>query len=131
MLILFGEGIQHGHQPRPTLIVGELLLGIELRVEHQSGGIDIRLGTTTFPVLPGASLQRQVVRDPKEPSLEVRSGAVLSQMLEQRQKDVLNQIFAINDRQPERADVPEQRIPELVEERQHLVFDPGAIRGGR
>lgn len=69
-------------------------------------------------------LQRQIVRHSKEPPLEVRSQSVLLQVPEQRQEDVLNQVFAVADSDTGRAPVPKQRISEFVEEGEDLVFDP-------
>lgn len=114
--ILLRQRFQHRDQSLLMLRVGQLLLWIGAKIEDSVRAVEVRLDAITFSSLPGSPPESQIVRDSKKPTLQIRSRAVPVQMPEQREEHVLNDIFAITDREAECADIAKQRISETVEE---------------
>jgi hypothetical protein len=88
---------------------------------------DVRSGD--FGLLSRAVFQGQVVSDSKEPPLQVRPGLAAPQVLVQRDKGVLNDVFCIAEPDAERTHVAEQRISGLIESSQDLRLDAGVDYG--
>ena len=96
--------------------VGQLLLWIVSRIEQPVRGMIVGVEAIAFSPLLAPSLQCQVVCDSKEPSLQIRSSAILAQMPEQGQEHVLDEIVAVADRDAKRTHIAKKRISEIVEE---------------
>jgi hypothetical protein len=124
--------IQHGSRSLPMFALGQLLLRIVSRIEQLVRGMIVGAEAIDFSSLLGPSLQCEVVRDAKEPSLQIRPGAVLAQMLEQGHEHVLDEIFAVADRDAKRTHIAKKRISELVEQRKYFLLNLrafGCVRG--
>ena len=70
-----------------------------------------------------ALFKREVVRDLKEPSLEIRAGTAERQMPKQRQENVLDHVVGGGCAEIERGDIAPNPRTALVEQREDLVFD--------
>ena len=129
MPIPLGQRIQHRRRSLPMFAVRQLLLWIVSRIEQLVRGMIAGVEAVAVSSLLGAPLQGEVVRDSKEPSLQIRSCAVLAQMPEQGQEHILDEIFAFADGDAKRTHIAQKRISELVEECEHFAFNREGVRG--
>ena len=74
--------------------------------------------------VPIAPPQGQIVSYAEQPATDIIERLTPIQMLEQRKKYVLKNLFGILIRQTEAPQVAKQRLPELVEESRHFLLQP-------
>src|SRR5208283_2000679 len=73
--------------------------------------------------LAAAALQSQIVSHAEDPSTQIRSPAATPQVLKQRQKNLLHDLFAVGNRQPEACQVAQQRLAPQVEQGDNFLFE--------
>jgi hypothetical protein len=124
--IAVGQRAKHGNHLALALVTDQRALRIVTSIRHVLRCFD-DFGSSQSELLLPAVLQCQVVRDSKEPTSQ--AGPVFSreQVFVERYERVLHDVFSFADPQTERADVAEQRIPELVKESEHIRLNLGAI----
>ncbi|HXM43282.1 MAG TPA: hypothetical protein VN924_18745 [Bryobacteraceae bacterium] len=85
--------------------------------------VDIRRNSGSFPVgLP--PFQGEIVSDPKKPTAEVCARLAFLQVRKERQKYLLDNLFAIVLRQSESGQIPKQRASPLVEQFSDFFLQP-------
>jgi hypothetical protein len=67
------QRVEHAPQPTAALVIDETQLRVEATVDYRERGFKIASDRRRLPPQPGASLKGQVVSDPKEPALKIRS----------------------------------------------------------
>ena len=105
---------------------------IDVQIRQCGGGVSYQLQPAGFPV---ALLQSEVVSDTEKPASEISAALAPLEVLEQRQEDFLNHFFAVVNVEPERQQVAQETIAELIEQAHYLILKgrnllPPAENGG-
>ena len=102
---------------------------IERRVDHKSGQLDVlrEAGLTPLDLLP--VLERQIVRDLEQPSLEVVARASESYMMKERQEHFLRDVLSRAGFNTEGSYIAENVRTARVEKEEHFVLRGPAGRG--
>jgi len=83
-----------------------------------------------IPARSIALSQGQIVRDPEQPTANIVARSAAIQVLEQRQKDLLENFLAVWDTKPETGQIAKQRASELIEKGGDILRQPLPVAGG-
>jgi hypothetical protein len=120
--ILFGKSLQNAQQTNAPLVAGALVFGIGRAVYKNT--LSWNLDALQMPLtIDGALFQSQIVGHLKDPGTKIVPGPAELQVLEERKKHFLHDLFAIRDLEAEAQQITEQPPLQLIEQTNHLLFE--------
>jgi hypothetical protein len=121
--VSLGKRAKDGAEPLVTLLAHQLFFWSGRRIDARPNLPLMVPRASKLSQHLFASLQRQVVRNLEQPSVQIRLVAIQREMPKQREERVLNDVFGLLHSEPKRPDVPQQLRRAPIEQGKNVRFD--------